>query len=93
MLPPTAADLTSDLQSKAYQAEETPDEYEEETDEPLELAEDPPLPQAVKAPAEPTLTVEAAAARLGPKILQKLEEKFNGSLVQVRAADEKDQLF
>lgn len=45
------------------------------------------------AQAAPTLSVEAAKARLGPEILQALESKFNGSLTEVRSPDTKDQLF
>ena len=40
-----------------------------------------------------TLTLKKATVRIGPKILQALEEKFNGSLAELRAPDEKDQLF
>ena len=59
---------------------------------PLEVAEESPALEAVP-PAEATLTLEEATARLSPKVLQALEDKFNGSLIQVRATDEKDQLF
>ena len=41
----------------------------------------------------PQLTLEEAAQRLGPQVLQLLEEKFNGSLVEVRSPDERDVLF
>lgn len=39
------------------------------------------------------ITIDKAAERLGPKVLQALDEKFNGSLVEVRAPDERDLLF
>lgn len=40
-----------------------------------------------------TLTLEEASTRIGPKVLQALEEKFNGNLIEVRARNEKDQFF
>jgi hypothetical protein len=46
-----------------------------------------PIPEPLK------LTVDEAAQRLGPKVLQVLEEKFNGSLVEVRSPDERDLFF
>lgn len=45
------------------------------------------------SPQSPTLTLQEAQSRIGPKILQALEAKFNGSLTLVRAIDKKDQLF
>lgn len=42
---------------------------------------------------QPTLTLQEATDRLSPEILQALEDKFNGSLVELRAPDEKDQFF
>lgn len=39
------------------------------------------------------LTLEEATAHLGPEVLQVLEAKFNGSLSEVRAPDEKDLIF
>ena len=63
-----------------------------EPSSPLGIAEEASTVETVKA-SEPTLTIEEASARLGPRVLQALEDKFNGSLVQVRAPDAKDQLF
>ena len=39
------------------------------------------------------ITIEKAAERLSPEILRALEEHFKGSLVKVRAPDERDLLF
>jgi hypothetical protein len=41
----------------------------------------------------PTLSLEEAGERLGPQVLQALEDRFNGSLAEIRVLDEKDQLF
>ena len=40
-----------------------------------------------------SISVEQAAERLGPKVLEALEKRFNGSLVKVRLPDESDLLF
>jgi len=37
--------------------------------------------------------LEEASQRLGPDVLQALEGRFNGSLAEIRALDEKDHLF
>jgi hypothetical protein len=39
------------------------------------------------------LTVEEASAKIGEKVLQALEGKFNGQLTEVRAPDQKDLFF
>lgn len=78
----------------------------EDSDEPvaelIEQLEEPsatPVPPVSESPIPgfttetPQLTVEEAAQRLGPKVLQLLEEKFNGSLIDVRSPDERDVLF
>jgi len=41
----------------------------------------------------PLISLEAVKRKLGPSVLKVLEEKFNGSLTQVRHPDEKDRLF
>jgi len=53
------------------------------------------VPSVLSSLAEvgPALTLKEAETRLGPDVLQVLEEKFNGSLSEVRAPDEKDQFF
>ena len=40
-----------------------------------------------------SISVEQAAERLGPKVLEALEKRFNGSLVKVRLTDGSDLLF
>lgn len=42
---------------------------------------------------EPLIPVEEAQAKLPPEVLKALEEKFKGSLTQVRHRDERDQMF
>lgn len=42
---------------------------------------------------EPLLSVEEAAAKLSPGILEILAEKFKGSLTQVRHKDAQDKIF
>ncbi|CAA6679839.1 MULTISPECIES: hypothetical protein [unclassified Lentimonas] len=42
---------------------------------------------------EPLMSPAQAAQRLGPKVLAVLEEKFNGSLTDIRYPDENDLLF
>lgn len=59
---------------------------------PLEVAEASPSLQP-SAKAEPSLTLQDAAKCLSPKVLQALEDQFNGSLTEVRAPDDKDQFF
>lgn len=79
--------------SEAAEREERFAAYEEaEPSVPVAVAEDLPQPAAVARPV-PTLTLEEAGERLGPGILQALESKFNGSLAEIRATDEKDQFF
>ncbi len=41
----------------------------------------------------PLITLEAAQAKLPPEVLKALEEKFMGSLTQVRHRDERDQML
>ena len=67
----------------------------------IQQLEEPPAPSAPLPESTPPgpipeplkLTVDEAAQRLGPKVLQVLEEKFNGSLVEVRSPDERDLFF
>ena len=42
---------------------------------------------------KPLMTQAEAAQRLGPNVLAVLEEKFNGSLTDIRHPDENDMLF
>ncbi|MGB1127746.1 MAG: hypothetical protein ACPG3X_05205 [Opitutales bacterium] len=51
------------------------------------VSREPRLTQAVK------LTLEEARHRIGTKTLKALGERFNGSLAEVRATDQNDQLF
>ena len=79
----------------------SPRESEEAGIELIQQLEEPPAtsaPLPESTPPEPIpkplkLTVDEAAHRLGPKVLQVLEEKFNGSLVEVRSPDERDVFF
>jgi hypothetical protein len=50
-------------------------------------------PATAAADAEPLISREDAAQRLGPKVLAALEAKFNGSLTDIRYPDENDMLL
>jgi hypothetical protein len=79
--------------SEAEEREQRFAAYEEtEPAAPVAVAEVSPEP-AASARTEPTLTLQQATDRLGPDILQALKTKFNGSLAEVRAPDQKDQFF
>ncbi len=101
MKPPpaeTATPATPDDNSPAAALPTSSDSSAADDPDPLAVSE------AVSSPAEsapngnvakipPSLTLEEAAARIDPQVMQALADKFNGSLAEVRATDDKDQFL
>lgn len=104
MPPPVSPEQAEGLESNASGAAPASSELTEEVEDPPagydsvpELSEtaaaDPERIVPAAAKKAPSISIEQAAQRIGPKVLGVLQEKFNGSLIEVRAPDNKDQFF
>ena len=71
--------------TQSDQRVETASEYETSQKENLDIS--------ALASAEVLISLDQAQAALTPEVLKVLEEKFKGSLSQIRHVDERDQIF
>ena len=60
-------------------------EYDTSLEEMLDIS--------IPAKDEALISLDHARAALAPEILRVLDEKFNGSLTQIRQVDDRDQIF